>query len=323
MSEWQRGCTVGGKSPRKKGTNNRDFERERDRPHHERMGYGRGQDSRPCHAYQRGDCRYGSDCRYSHQKPNMSSSETTVDRVGKSSEPAVVSQPDTDEKNVNETTPSNKKLKCPPALFRSRDFLFKGISLNQRKSIVMDKVASFSVTESQMADKMTDKILEFAQQLKPSDNVIFDGMACVGGNTISFAQSFNSVLANEFDEARHDMLKHNVIEVLNIRNVTFFNGSIIDLAMTCEYDILFLDPEWGGPDYKFKKQLRLAISDVAVEELVTSVMSACPRVHTIALKLPINYDNDFLQRVAEGQGMSYNLFSNFHKMTLTVLQRRL
>lgn len=65
-----------------------------------------------------------------------------------------------------------------------------------------------------------------------------------GGNTISFAQNFDSVLANEFDEKRFCMLKHNAVDVLGIQNVTFFNGSILDLAFTCEYDILFLDPEW-------------------------------------------------------------------------------
>jgi hypothetical protein len=65
-----------------------------------------------------------------------------------------------------------------------------------------------------------------------------------GGNTISFAQSFETVLANEFDQSRYDMLRHNLTDVLNITNVTFLNGSIIDLGMTEEYDILFLDPEW-------------------------------------------------------------------------------
>ena len=45
----------------------------------------------------------------------------------------------------------------------------------------MDTVASFSVTESDMADRMTKKIIQFAENKKASDNIIFDGMACVGG----------------------------------------------------------------------------------------------------------------------------------------------
>jgi hypothetical protein len=81
---------------------------------------------------------------------------------------------------VEQSTKPAKKMKCPPKLFRSRDFLFKGITLAQRRNIVMDTVASFSVTESEMADRMTDKILQFAEKLKPNNNVIFDGMACVG-----------------------------------------------------------------------------------------------------------------------------------------------
>jgi hypothetical protein len=44
----------------------------------------------------------------------------------------------------------------------------------------MDTVASFSVTESNMADKMSEAILQAAERVKPHDNVMFDGMACVG-----------------------------------------------------------------------------------------------------------------------------------------------
>lgn len=177
--EWQRGCTVGETSSGKQGSNSRNFERERDSSQwgerKKEGGLTREKDNRTCHAFQRGDCRYGNDCRYMHQQTNMppsSSSEGFTQQqplaVKESSEPTTT------------TITTTKKMKCPPGLFRSRDFLFKGISLAQRKNIVMDKVASFSVTESQMADNMTNKILEFAEQVKPHDNVMFDGMACVG-----------------------------------------------------------------------------------------------------------------------------------------------
>ena len=79
----------------------------------------------------------------------------------------------------------------------------------------------------------------------------------------------------------------------------------------------------GGPEYKFQKQLRLSISGEGVEDVCLRVMRACPRVHTIALKLPTNYDNDFLQRQAEAQGLAYSFFGNYQKMTLTILQKRM
>ena len=52
------------------------------------------------------------------------------------------------------------------------------------------------------------------------------------------------MLSNEYDKSRFGMLRHNVLDVMNIQNVTFLTGSIIELGMTEQYDVLFLDPEW-------------------------------------------------------------------------------
>ena len=168
-----------------------------------RQGQVEGADSRPCHAFQRGQCRDGDACRYLHQqqqqKQKQPISGSRADSTGSSTETAVSLQASSHSGHPSSTASSfenttekeappqsqtstnpTKPMKCPARLFRSRDSLFKGIHLAQRKNIVMDTVASFSVTESQMADRMTDKILEFAEKVKPHDNVIFDGMACVG-----------------------------------------------------------------------------------------------------------------------------------------------
>jgi hypothetical protein len=215
--------------------------------------------------------------------------------------------------------PIDSKSECPPHLIRSRDYLFGGLNRDTRNSIRMDTVASFSVTESQTADMMTKKISEYLTKIERP--VIFDGMACVGGNTISFSKSFPSVLSNEFDQERYQMLMHNVRDVLKCDNVIFFNDSILNLAFTQEYDALFLDPEWGGPDYKYKRALRLTISDHPVEDFCMNVFEKCGRVSVIALKLPVNYDNEYLQHVAESHGYRYSFFSNYRKMTLTILER--
>lgn len=277
-------------------------------------------DGRVCYAHQREECRRGASCRYLHQSSPMTS--------GHQESPNQPSEAQ-DSKLTNSTQEGDECsvgkdiIGCPRQLHRSRDYLFRGISTYQRKDIAMDTVASYSVTESHMADRMTSIILEHAEGIRPSaEHSILDGMACVGGNTISFAHSFKTVLANEYDKSRYDMLCHNVRNVMNINNVQCFNESITDLATTANYDILFLDPEWGGPDYKFKENLRLTIADIGVESFCTKVMNDCPKVHTIALKLPVNYDNEYLQQTADENGLSYILFTNFRKMTLTIIQRK-
>ena len=77
----------------------------------------------------------------------------------------------------------------------------------------------------------------------------------------------------------------------------------------------------GGPSYKDNDKLRLTISNVALEQFVLDVFSSRPRVSMVALKLPVNYDNDYLENFARTNSFSYQFFTQFRKMTLTILQR--
>jgi len=159
-------------------------------------------------------------------------------------------------------------ITCPQNLSGKRDFLFRGYDATKKTKFVIDEVAAFSVTESQSADEMTRVILAEAGA---SATTILDGMACVGGNTISFAKGFRRVLSNDLDEGRYGILRHNVSSVMECTNVEFFNDSILELVKRVEFDVLFLDPEWGGPGYKDATSLLLTISDVAMEDFVLQV----------------------------------------------------
>jgi len=77
----------------------------------------------------------------------------------------------------------------------------------------------------------------------------------------------------------------------------------------------------GGPSYKDSEKLRLTISDVSMEAFVLSVFSDYPSVSMVALKLPTNYDNDYLEVFARSNGFTYQFFDSFRKMTLTILKR--
>ena len=77
----------------------------------------------------------------------------------------------------------------------------------------------------------------------------------------------------------------------------------------------------GGPSYKDGEKLRLTISDVPMEDFILEVFSSYPSVSMAALKLPVNYDNDFLERFARSNKFSYQFFTKFRKMTLTILMR--
>ena len=79
----------------------------------------------------------------------------------------------------------------------------------------------------------------------------------------------------------------------------------------------------GGPDYKKKDKLRLTISDVAMEDFIMEVFKSYSFVSMVALKLPVNYDNQYLEEFAQRNNFSYQFFDReFKKMTLTILMRR-
>lgn len=201
----------------------------------------------------------------------------------------------------------------------------------------IDEVASFSVSEANVANDITRLILKHCNN--NANLVICDGMACVGGNTISFSYHFNTVISNEYDYKRYHMLIHNVRTVLSRKNVIYHNQSITDLVVMSEKvpntnsdvnphnvnnkpcEILFLDPEWGGVDYKSATKLRLKIADLSVEVFVINAMASNPSLQFIALKLPTNYDNENMEALCKANGYQYTLYTNLKKMTLTIISR--
>ena len=153
--------------------------------------------------------------------------------------------------------------------------------MGEKEQLVIDEVAAFSVTEKQSADNMTRVIAGYCVQ-DASACIVMDGMACVGGNTISFANSFGKVISNEFNRSRYEILMHNTQSVMMKTNVEFRNCDILRLVLEETFDVLFLDPEWGGPDYKNAIKLRLTIGDVYTEDFVASVFRDCPQVSIVA-----------------------------------------
>jgi len=136
-----------------------------------------------------------------------------------------------------------------------------------------DEQALYSITPAQDANTMSRLCANLPGMRdlgrKP---VITDGCACVGGNVMSFALSgaYAQVNAVEFDESRARMLEHNV-NVIRGRapcTVNIVTGSYIALMYTLSQDIVFLDPPWGGPDYKDLDTVSLSLGDKHLADIV-------------------------------------------------------
>ena len=115
---------------------------------------------------------------------------------------------------------------------------------------------------------------------------ILDGTANNGGNTISFSRFFNNIISIELDKNNYEYLQHN-ISLYNIKNVQLINGDTLKYYTELKYDILFLDPPWGGTDYKRQSVLDLKLGNLYVRDMIVIMKRMGKK--GIVFKLPKNF----------------------------------
>jgi len=176
------------------------------------------------------------------------------------------------------------------------DRLFCDLSHDVRRRIQLDDVACYSVTEMRSADKISRLLVSMAKCGQASSLChlsICDAFACIGGNTLSFAKSFDRVDAIELDTGRYEMLAKNVNDVWQewtAGKVNPLHADCFDVLLHSEkrFDLVFLDPPWGGTDYSEQDIVSdYSISGIVMHDVLRQLRFRCKMV---ALRLPLNYD---------------------------------
>jgi hypothetical protein len=196
-------------------------------------------------------------------------------------------------------------------VFDKRDFLLPDIRKEIREQIQLDEVAKYSMTDTRTADGISDFIAKLPG-LNQDNIVITDGTACVGGNTISFCKKFKKVQAVEVDPIRYDMLMHN-LKLLGYTNAKCYHENYLELLRNLTQDIVFLDPPWGGPSYKDKKEVELFLGNTPLDELCENLKG---RTKYIIIKAPTNLNYEKFKAKISG---NLQVFLNFRKMLLIVV----
>lgn len=151
--------------------------------------------------------------------------------------------------------------------------------------------------------------------------VITEMTAGVGGNILNFANYFKYVNAIEIDPIRYNYLKKNV-SLYGFTNVNCYNDNSIKMLVENDdivQDIIFVDPPWGGKDYKIHHNLRLSFGDYSIEN-ICKILFQKARNKMIALKLPNNYDFDYLKN----ELIDYRVSKvSLEKMTIVIIKNYL
>jgi len=169
-----------------------------------------------------------------------------------------------------------------------KDFLFRFVPTDIRKELKLDTEALFSTTDQLTADKITKDILKFI----PKTAHITDATACIGGSAFSFLQNFSHVLAIEYDKVRFEYLQENISKlkttlISSSNTIECRNGDALIECVKQYQDAIFIDPPWGGPEYKIQQSVELYLSHTPLSEV-------CKQFHQytkyIILKVPTNFD---------------------------------
>jgi predicted RNA methylase len=144
----------------------------------------------------------------------------------------------------------------------------------------------YSVTRRRDADRIITVIKNIIGDL--STKTITDATGCVGGDTIHFGLNFRQVDTIELKPENFNVLKNNV-SVYNLKNIRFHLGDATEL-FNWKTNVLYIDPPWGGPDYKEKKDLDLYMSSKRIDTWLEEILLRKNRPSYIFLKLPSNYN---------------------------------
>lgn len=121
-----------------------------------------------------------------------------------------------------------------------------------------------------------------------SDCIVTDATAGIGGNALYFCKQFKSVNVVEVDNNLENILKHNLVKCSN-KLVYFVSYNIIKFML--KQDVIFIDPPWGGSDYKSKKKINLYLDNINVLDIIEQMYNY---TRIICLKVPNNF-NTYIQ----------------------------
>lgn len=190
-------------------------------------------------------------------------------------------------------------------------------NFNNFSKIKIDDESFCYITIREIADVMSKIIcyhlLEY--NLNPLKSKIIDYTSGVGGNVLSFCKYFKYVYAIEVSDKRIEYLQNN-INVYGFKNIEVINSCAIEFnsknMLNINPSVIFIDPPWGGINYKNNDSLVLNLGSMRIEELIfditvkfsnyyKEIVELNPKDKTnnfnnkfIVLKLPKNYDIEYL-----------------------------
>ena len=167
--------------------------------------------------------------------------------------------------------------------------------------IWIDYVGRYSLSHCKEMFTALHELIQIVGVAETDQLSILDGMAGVGGDTSCFLEFFTNghVVANEINRARYRMLSHNIDLLIGqmkrtSARITLTNADILSYLKDGseglrQFDIIYLDPPWGGLLYKVKPH-RITVSGIDLTEISQRVIAQFPHLRCLVVKIPTSMD---------------------------------
>lgn len=137
------------------------------------------------------------------------------------------------------------------------------------KKFHLNDQAKYSISRPYEAEQISKYILEGLRELGLNSRTctITDGTAGVGGDAITFSKYFKTVNAVEYDIDTKLLLENNCKE-FNCNNINVFYRDYTKIMTELEQDVIYIDPPWGGINYRDNHKVNLKISDKTLKDII-------------------------------------------------------
>jgi 16S rRNA G966 N2-methylase RsmD len=97
------------------------------------------------------------------------------------------------------------------------------------------------------------------------------------------------------------------MKLFDRKNIEYYNESYLNLYKNLKQDVIYLDPPWGGPEYKEKKELDLLMGKESVATFLKKVIDSEWKPDFVFIKVPANYMFDSLKILPVKKIMKYKI----------------
>ena len=172
---------------------------------------------------------------------------------------------------------------------------FPNITEELKSKLLIDDVGMYSISTPRKADIISRIISDsFHKYLSPNAITITDAMAGVGGNVISFSRHFYNVNAIEMNDIRYKYMVSNY-KLYSCNNIIPIQHDYLKICTDIKQDVIFIDPPWGGKNYKDYDSIDIKIGDLSIENLCKYILNK-QICRLLVLKLPKNFNTSIFKQ---------------------------